>query len=99
MLFASAGGPADVERDSVPLRHFLILSFVVPLIHHVVRDFQIAFAVPGFFAHHRIDGISLQPFALYSYASVQAIAAAFKATGGKDSAKASEWLKANSPSP
>ena len=35
-------------------------------------------------------------YTLYSYASVQAIAAAFKATGGKDSAKASEWLKANS---
>jgi branched-chain amino acid transport system substrate-binding protein len=34
-------------------------------------------------------------YTLYSYASVQAIAAAFKATGGKDSAKASEWLKAN----
>jgi len=35
-------------------------------------------------------------YTLYSYASVQAIAAAFKATGGTDSAKASAWLKANS---
>jgi len=34
-------------------------------------------------------------YTLYSYASVQAIAAAFKATGGTDSAKASAWLKAN----
>ncbi|WP_131864672.1 branched-chain amino acid ABC transporter substrate-binding protein [Biostraticola tofi] len=35
-------------------------------------------------------------YTLYSYASVQAIAAAFKATGGTDSAKASQWLKAHS---
>ena len=34
-------------------------------------------------------------YTLYAYASVQAIAAAFKATKGTDSAKASEWLKAN----
>lgn len=34
-------------------------------------------------------------YTLYAYASVQAIAAAFKATQGTDSAKASEWLKAN----
>lgn len=32
---------------------------------------------------------------LYSYVSIQAIAAAFNATGGKDSAKASEWLKSH----
>jgi len=35
-------------------------------------------------------------YTLYSYASVQAIAAAFNAVGGSDSAKASAWLKANS---
>ncbi|CZW39979.1 Leu/Ile/Val-binding protein-like protein 1 [Enterobacter hormaechei] len=34
-------------------------------------------------------------YTLYAYASVQAIAAAFKATKGTDSVKASEWLKAN----
>lgn len=34
-------------------------------------------------------------YTLYSYASIQAIAAAFNATKGTDSAKASAWLKAN----
>lgn len=34
-------------------------------------------------------------YTLYAYASIQAIAAAFKASGGSDSAKASAWLKAN----
>lgn len=35
-------------------------------------------------------------YTLYAYASLQAIAAAFKATGGSDSAKASDWLKSHS---
>jgi len=34
-------------------------------------------------------------YTLYAYASIQAIAAAFKGAGGADPAKASEWLKAN----
>ncbi len=50
VYYAPTGRPADVERDSVPLLHFLIFAFVVPLINHVVRHFQIALAVPGFFA-------------------------------------------------
>ncbi len=44
----------------------------------------------------RANKFEPEGYTLYSYASVQAIAAAFKATGGTDSAKASAWLKANS---
>jgi branched-chain amino acid transport system substrate-binding protein len=43
----------------------------------------------------RANKFEPEGYTLYSYASVQAIAAAFKATGGTDSAKASAWLKAN----
>ncbi len=44
----------------------------------------------------RASGFEPEGYTLYSYASIQALAAAFNATGGKDPAKASEWLKANS---
>ena len=43
----------------------------------------------------RANNFEPEGYTLYSYASIQAIAAAFKATGGADSAKASAWLKAN----
>ena len=43
----------------------------------------------------RASGFEPEGYTLYAYASVQAIAAAYKAAG-KDNAKASDWLKANS---
>ncbi len=43
----------------------------------------------------RASGYEPEGYTLYAYASVQALAAAFNATGGTDGAKASEWLKAN----
>lgn len=43
----------------------------------------------------RASGYEPEGYTLYSYASLQAIAAAFKATGGTDGEKAAEWLKAN----
>jgi branched-chain amino acid transport system substrate-binding protein len=46
-------------------------------------------------AKFRASGFEPEGYTLYSYASIQAIAAAFSATGGKDSAKASEWLKSH----
>ncbi|MBT8764549.1 branched-chain amino acid ABC transporter substrate-binding protein [Pseudomonas boanensis] len=46
----------------------------------------------------RAHGYEPEGFTLFSYASLQAIAAAFQATGGTDSAKAGEWLKNNSVS-
>lgn len=44
----------------------------------------------------RAGGFEPEGYTLYAYASVQAIAAAFNAVGGPDSAKASEWLKSHS---
>ncbi|MOA02430.1 Leucine-, isoleucine-, valine-, threonine-, and alanine-binding protein precursor [compost metagenome] len=44
----------------------------------------------------RANKFEPEGYTLYAYASVQTIAAAFKAAGGTDSAKASAWLKANS---
>ncbi|QCR38467.1 branched chain amino acid ABC transporter substrate-binding protein (plasmid) [Nissabacter sp. SGAir0207] len=44
----------------------------------------------------RASGFEPEGYTLYAYASVQAIAAAFNAVGSEDSAKAAEWLKANS---
>ncbi|AYZ33705.1 branched-chain amino acid ABC transporter substrate-binding protein [Serratia sp. FDAARGOS_506] len=46
-------------------------------------------------AKFRASGFEPEGYTLYSYASIQAIAAAFNATGGKDSAKAAEWLKSH----
>ncbi|MCO6058052.1 branched-chain amino acid ABC transporter substrate-binding protein [Pseudomonas sp. MOB-449] len=43
----------------------------------------------------RAKGYEPEGYTLFSYASLQALAAAFQATGGTDSAKASEWLKSN----
>ena len=46
-------------------------------------------------AKFRASGFEPEGYTLYYYASIQAIAAAFNATGGKDSAKAAEWLKSH----
>ncbi|HGE8300746.1 TPA: branched-chain amino acid ABC transporter substrate-binding protein [Serratia marcescens] len=46
-------------------------------------------------AKFRASGFEPEGYTLYSYASIQAIAAAFNASGGKDSAKAAEWLKSH----
>ncbi|BAN95357.1 ABC-type high-affinity branched-chain amino acid transport system periplasmic binding component [Plautia stali symbiont] len=43
----------------------------------------------------RASGFEPEGYTLYVYASIQALAAAYKAAG-KDNAKASDWLKANS---
>lgn len=43
----------------------------------------------------RASGYEPEGYTLYSYASVQAIAAAFNAVGSTDSEKAAAWLKAN----
>lgn len=43
----------------------------------------------------RARGYEPEGYTLFAYASLQAIAAAFQATGSTDSAKASEWLKSN----
>ncbi len=43
----------------------------------------------------RASGFEPEGYTLYSYASIQAIAAAFNATGGSDSTKASAWLKSH----
>jgi len=43
----------------------------------------------------RAGGFEPEGYTLYAYASVQTLAAAYKAAG-KDNAKASDWLKANS---
>ncbi|MET1078523.1 MAG: branched-chain amino acid ABC transporter substrate-binding protein [Pseudomonas sp.] len=43
----------------------------------------------------RADGYEPEGYTLYSYAALQTVTAAFKATGGTDSAKASAWLKSN----
>ncbi len=43
----------------------------------------------------RANGYEPEGFTMFSYAAMQAIAAAFQATGGSDGAKASEWLKGN----
>lgn len=43
----------------------------------------------------RANGFEPEGYTLYSYASVQALAAAFNGAGSSDSAKASAWLKAN----
>jgi len=43
----------------------------------------------------RASGFEPEGYTLYAYASIQALAAAYKAAG-KDNAKASDWLKANS---
>lgn len=44
----------------------------------------------------RAHGYEPEGYTLFSYAALQTIAAAFQATGGTDTAKASEWLKSNS---
>ena len=41
----------------------MIFAFIIPLINHVIRYFQVAFAIPGFLAHHRLDVVALQPVA------------------------------------
>jgi len=46
-------------------------------------------------AKFRANKFEPEGYTLYSYASVQAIAAAFNAIGGTDSAKASTWLKSH----
>lgn len=44
----------------------------------------------------RASGFEPEGYTLYSYASVQTLAAAFNAVGSTDGAKASEWLKGHS---
>ncbi|MFC0709127.1 branched-chain amino acid ABC transporter substrate-binding protein [Azorhizophilus paspali] len=43
----------------------------------------------------RATGYEPEGYTLYAYASLQALAAAFNATGGTDSEKASKWLKSH----
>ncbi|MCY1370817.1 Leucine-, isoleucine-, valine-, threonine-, and alanine-binding protein [compost metagenome] len=43
----------------------------------------------------RAGGFEPEGYTLYAYASLQVLAAAFNGAGSNDSAKASEWLKAN----
>ena len=40
-----------------------VFAFVIPLINHIVRDFQVALAVPGFGSHDRLHSIGFQPLA------------------------------------
>jgi branched-chain amino acid transport system substrate-binding protein len=43
----------------------------------------------------RANGYEPEGYTLYSYASVQAIAAAFNGAGSTDGAEASQWLKSH----
>src|SRR5690606_27898810 len=57
-------GRCGFSRSSQPLLLFfqlVVFAILVPLVNHVVGDFQVALAVPGLFTHDSLDRVLLQP--------------------------------------